>query len=282
MTATLSCGAVRLALDVPRVMGVRQRHARFVLRWRRLRRRCRGARARTQAARRRRRPHRHRRRIDATWRGRGRANRTSSSACCRCWTHCAWNAISAACRSRSTRASPASCARRSPPAPAMINDVDALRAPGAIEAIAAAVSPVAVCLMHMQGEPRRCSNAVDYDDVVAEVVSFLRERIAACRAAGIAADRIVVDPGFGFGKTVDHNLDLLRRLREHRGTGLSGARGLVAQVDDRRAHRSCGRRSHRRQRRRRAGRRRARRVDRASARRARNRRRAEGLARDCQ
>ncbi len=108
----------------------------------------------------------------------------------------------------------------------MINDVEALRAPGAIDAIATAVSPVAVCLMHMKGEPATMQQSVDYDDVVDEVVSFLRERVAACRSAGIAADRLVVDPGFGFGKTVHHNLDLLRRLERIVALGYPVLAGL--------------------------------------------------------
>lgn len=92
----------------------------------------------------------------------------------------------------------------------MINDVQALRAPGALEA--AADSGAAVCLMHMQGEPRTMQKAPAYTDVVAEVQRFLGERVADCRAAGIARERICIDPGFGFGKTVAHNLALLRRL----------------------------------------------------------------------
>ncbi|MEP7275356.1 MAG: dihydropteroate synthase [Betaproteobacteria bacterium] len=94
---------------------------------------------------------------------------------------------------------------------AMVNDVGALRAPGAIEAVAD--SGAAVCLMHMQGEPRSMQADPRYADVVAEVGAFLRERAHACEAAGIAPDRIAVDPGFGFGKTVAHNLRLLRELR---------------------------------------------------------------------
>jgi dihydropteroate synthase len=92
----------------------------------------------------------------------------------------------------------------------MVNDIAALRARGAIEAVAA--SQAAVCLMHMQGEPRTMQAAPHYDDVVREVRDFLQARVDACVAGGIAAERIVVDPGFGFGKTVDHNLDLLRQL----------------------------------------------------------------------
>lgn len=94
----------------------------------------------------------------------------------------------------------------------MINDVYALRQPGAMEAVAA--SDVAVCLMHMQGEPRTMQENPRYQDVVREVAAFLLERAEACLAAGIARDRIVLDPGFGFGKTREHNLDMLRRLPE--------------------------------------------------------------------
>jgi dihydropteroate synthase len=78
---------------------------------------------------------------------------------------------------------------------------------------AAAASGAAVCLMHMQGTPRTMQDAPHYTDVVAEVGAFLAARAAACRAAGIAADAIALDPGFGFGKTLMHNLELLRGLR---------------------------------------------------------------------
>jgi dihydropteroate synthase len=94
----------------------------------------------------------------------------------------------------------------------MINDIAALRAPGALEAVAGA--PVAVCLMHMQGEPATMQQAAAYKDVVYEVKTFLAERAALCEAAGVARDRIVLDPGFGFGKTLEHNLTLLRRLSD--------------------------------------------------------------------
>ena len=97
---------------------------------------------------------------------------------------------------------------------AMINDVSGLRAPGALEAVAGAGASVAVCLMHMQGEPATMQQSSVYEDVVYEVKQFLSDRAVACEAAGIARDRIVVDPGFGFGKTVEHNLALLRRLSE--------------------------------------------------------------------
>ncbi len=94
----------------------------------------------------------------------------------------------------------------------MINDVCALQAEGALQA--AADLDVAVCLMHMQGEPRTMQADPRYDDVVAEVAQFLEHRVAACVAAGLAEDRIVVDPGFGFGKTRDHNVELLANLRQ--------------------------------------------------------------------
>ncbi len=106
----------------------------------------------------------------------------------------------------------------------LINDVYALRAPGALEA--AAASGCAVCLMHMQGEPRTMQHAPHYDDVVGEVRAFLAERVSACRAAGIADARIVLDPGFGFGKTLEHNLTLLRRLEALRIAGLPLLAGL--------------------------------------------------------
>lgn len=93
---------------------------------------------------------------------------------------------------------------------AFINDVRALRRPGSLEAASAAGVPV--CIMHMQGEPGVMQRDPQYRDVVGEVIAFLRDRTAAARGAGIPADRIVIDPGFGFGKTVEHNLELLRAL----------------------------------------------------------------------
>ena len=92
----------------------------------------------------------------------------------------------------------------------MINDVCALQLPGSIEA--AAELKVPVCLMHMLGKPRSMQDAPSYVDVVKEVVQFLENRIGACLAAGIASDRLIVDPGFGFGKTLAHNMTLLRNL----------------------------------------------------------------------
>jgi dihydropteroate synthase len=94
----------------------------------------------------------------------------------------------------------------------MINDVQALSEPYALEAVAA--TGCGVCLMHMKGVPATMQREPRYDDVVAEVKAFLRGVVRKARFAGIGADRIVVDPGFGFGKTAEHNLQLLRRLGE--------------------------------------------------------------------
>jgi dihydropteroate synthase len=90
----------------------------------------------------------------------------------------------------------------------MINDVNGFRAPGAIEAVAA--SDCALCVMHMQSTPATMQHSPVYTDVVAEVIAFLRGRVDAMLLAGIARNRICVDPGFGFGKTVEHNYALLR------------------------------------------------------------------------
>jgi dihydropteroate synthase len=105
-----------------------------------------------------------------------------------------------------------------------INDVRALREPGALEA--AAASGCSLCLMHMQGEPRTMQVAPHYDDVVGEVRAFLSARVAACRGAGIEAARLTVDPGFGFGKNLEHNLTLLRRLAELAADGTPVLVGL--------------------------------------------------------
>jgi len=94
----------------------------------------------------------------------------------------------------------------------MINDVRALQEPGAMQAVRGA--DCAVCLMHMKGEPATMQREPHYDDVVGEVRTFLKERVAAAERAGVARERIVVDPGFGFGKTAQHNLVLLGRLNE--------------------------------------------------------------------
>lgn len=92
----------------------------------------------------------------------------------------------------------------------MVNDVMALRAPGALQTVAA--SQAAVCLMHMQGEPQTMQHTPIYQDVVQEVKNFLDARVTACLEAGISQARIVIDPGFGFGKTLAHNLALLKNL----------------------------------------------------------------------
>jgi dihydropteroate synthase len=94
----------------------------------------------------------------------------------------------------------------------MINDVDALSAPGALEAVAG--SDCAVCLMHKKGEPATMQHDPRYADLVGEVKAFLAARVHAARAARIVVERIVVDPGFGFGKTAAHNLTLLKNLHE--------------------------------------------------------------------
>ncbi len=107
---------------------------------------------------------------------------------------------------------------------AMVNDVNALRADGAIEACAN--SDVGVCLMHMQGSPLTMQLEPTYADVVAEVKAFLVDRAQACEQAGIAGNRIVIDPGFGFGKNREHNLTLLRHLQVFAETGYAVLAGL--------------------------------------------------------
>ena len=99
----------------------------------------------------------------------------------------------------------------------LINDVRALAEPGALEAVAD--SGCGVCLMHMQGDPRTMQRAPSYVDVVNEVKAFLLERVQRCLAAGVAPERIAIDPGFGFGKTLEHNLELLRHLGELTAAG---------------------------------------------------------------
>lgn len=99
----------------------------------------------------------------------------------------------------------------------LINDVRALRRPGALEAAATTGLPVA--LMHMQGEPGTMQRNPVYQDVATEVVDFLRERMLACEQAGISVDRIVLDPGFGFAKTLAHNLRLLHELQALQALG---------------------------------------------------------------
>ena len=100
----------------------------------------------------------------------------------------------------------------------MINDVNALQAVGTLEL--AASLDVPVCLMHMQGEPRTMQQDPTYEDVVEEVYRFLEQRIDACVVAGVARENIVIDPGFGFGKTLGHNLQLLKRLSRFADLGV--------------------------------------------------------------
>jgi len=95
----------------------------------------------------------------------------------------------------------------------IVNDINALRLPGAEEAVAAHPG-CGVCLMHMRGDPATMQQRPAYDDVVTEVSEFLRERMRALSTRGVAGERIVLDPGIGFGKSVEHNLALMRRQRE--------------------------------------------------------------------
>jgi dihydropteroate synthase len=105
-----------------------------------------------------------------------------------------------------------------------INDVRALRDAGALEAAASLRVPV--CLMHMQGEPRRMQENPRYRDVLSDIGDFLRARLQAAQVAGIPAQRLVIDPGFGFGKTLEHNLELLRGLKKLQSLGASILVGL--------------------------------------------------------
>jgi dihydropteroate synthase len=107
---------------------------------------------------------------------------------------------------------------------ALINDVNGFEAPGALEAVAG--SDCAICIMHRQGDPRTMQKAPQYSDVVAEVDAWLRQRAAAAVQAGIARERIVLDPGFGFGKTLEHNLALLRGLKVLAAAGYPVLAGL--------------------------------------------------------
>ena len=106
----------------------------------------------------------------------------------------------------------------------LINDVRALRRPGALEAAAALRVPV--CVAHMLGEPGSMQKDPQYDDVVGEVHRFLAERVFACELAGIKRKRVLVDPGFGFGKTLQHNLSLLASLRRFADLGAGLLVGL--------------------------------------------------------
>jgi dihydropteroate synthase len=118
----------------------------------------------------------------------------------------------------------------------LINDVRGLRRPGAIAAAAATQLPV--CVMHMQGEPDVMQTAPQYDDVFDEVAQYLQERVKACVEGGIGKDRILLDPGFGFGKTVQHNLILLKRLNELAELGYPllvglSRKSLIGKITDR-------------------------------------------------
>ena len=106
----------------------------------------------------------------------------------------------------------------------MLNDVRALTREGALQAAAATGLPV--CIMHMQGEPGTMQLAPQYDDVVKEVGAFLLHRVVACERAGIARERLLLDPGFGFGKAVIHNMQLLRGLPQLAALGFPLVVGL--------------------------------------------------------
>lgn len=107
---------------------------------------------------------------------------------------------------------------------AMINDINAFCVAGALEA--AAGSQAAVCFMHKQGDPQTMQQNPEYGDVVEEVLAYLQSRVAAAQSAGIARDRLVIDPGFGFGKAHEHNLALLRELQRFAALGLPVLVGL--------------------------------------------------------
>ncbi|MGD9869541.1 MAG: dihydropteroate synthase [Thauera sp.] len=106
----------------------------------------------------------------------------------------------------------------------MINDVNGFRTSGAVEAVAA--GQAGLCVMHMKGEPRTMQHDPQYEDVVADVAAFLDARVAALVAAGVARDRIVLDPGFGFGKSTVHNYTLLRELQRFSSGGLPVLAGM--------------------------------------------------------
>ncbi|OLF76160.1 dihydropteroate synthase [Pseudoalteromonas haloplanktis] len=96
----------------------------------------------------------------------------------------------------------------------IVNDVRALQEPGAIEVVAQ-YPDVVVCLMHMQGQPRSMQNAPHYDDLASEINDFFNQRIAACEAAGIKQSQLILDPGFGFGKTLKHNYQILAQFNDY-------------------------------------------------------------------
>ncbi len=108
---------------------------------------------------------------------------------------------------------------------AIINDVNALRSPGALETIAGN-GHVIVCLMHMQGAPQYMQTNPKYENIVAEVKGFLQERIDTVKAAGVSQERLIIDPGFGFGKMLRHNLELLRCLEDFKDLDVPILAGL--------------------------------------------------------
>lgn len=107
----------------------------------------------------------------------------------------------------------------------IVNDVRALQEPGAIEVVAQ-YPDVVVCLMHMQGQPRSMQNAPHYDDLASEINDFFNQRIATCEAAGIKQSQLILDPGFGFGKTLKHNYQILAQLNDYAQLGLPLLAGL--------------------------------------------------------
>ncbi|MDH5894281.1 dihydropteroate synthase [Vibrio splendidus] len=106
----------------------------------------------------------------------------------------------------------------------LINDVRALQEPGALQA--AAEGNVPVCLMHMKGQPRTMQASPVYDDVLMDVEAFLQERVEACEAVGISKNQLILDPGFGFGKTIEHNYHLLAHLEKFHTLGLPVLAGM--------------------------------------------------------
>ena len=106
----------------------------------------------------------------------------------------------------------------------LINDVRALQEPGALQVAADANVPI--CLMHMKGQPRTMQANPSYDDVLQDVEAFLQERVEACEAVGISKERLILDPGFGFGKTIEHNYHLLAHLEKFHSLGLPVLAGM--------------------------------------------------------
>ncbi|MDF5479360.1 dihydropteroate synthase, partial [Vibrio parahaemolyticus] len=106
----------------------------------------------------------------------------------------------------------------------LINDIRSLQEPGALEVAAEANLPI--CLMHMKGQPRTMQVDPHYDDLMGDVSAFLEERIAACEAAGIDKSQLILDPGFGFGKTIEHNYHMLAHLEKFHEFGLPILAGM--------------------------------------------------------